>query len=134
MSTRNRLSNCHNRFQGSAKRVLTVCSAGLLRSPTAAWVLSNDPWNFNCRAAGYNDEYALVLVDQVLLEWASDVVCMDAVQEYHLHRQLEQYQMDRPVYNLEVPDEYDYRQPELVNLMTSKFLELYPVDKSSNWL
>lgn len=127
MSTKNRLGNCHNRFQGPSKRVLTVCSAGLLRSPTAAWVLSNDPWNFNCRAAGYNEEYALVLVDQVLLTWADVVVCMDTTQQRYLENLLDKFDMYKPVYNLEVEDDYDFRDPELVRLMTEKFLNLFPV-------
>lgn len=48
----NRIANASNKFQGSYKRVLCVCSAGLLRSPTAALVLSKDPYNFNTRACG----------------------------------------------------------------------------------
>ena len=127
MSTRNRLGNCKNQFQGPSKRVLTVCSAGLLRSPTAAWVLSNDPWNFNCRAAGYNEEYALVLVDQVLLTWSDVVVCMDETQRHHLEKLLEKFGMNKPVHNLEVEDDYDFRDPGLVKLMTEKFRVLFPV-------
>ena len=48
---RNRLSNVNNRFQGNFKRVLYVCSAGLLRSPTLAEILSQAPYNFNTRGS-----------------------------------------------------------------------------------
>ena len=47
----NRMWNVSNPWQGDAKRVLCVCSAGLLRSPTAAKVLY-DEYGYNTRAAG----------------------------------------------------------------------------------
>ena len=59
MSTFNKLANTRNPYQGTSKRVLCVCSAGLLRSPTIAWILSNPPFNFNTRAAGVSLEYVL---------------------------------------------------------------------------
>ncbi len=73
----NRKRNSGNPYQGEFKRVLCVCSAGLLRSPTAAMVLSQDPFNFNTRAAGIVPNYALIPVDEVLLEWADEIVCME---------------------------------------------------------
>lgn len=76
MSMLNRLANVNNPYQGSARRVLCVCSAGLLRSPTTAVVLANEPFNYNTRAAGTSDEFALVPVDQALLTWANEIVCM----------------------------------------------------------
>lgn len=74
----NRIANSTNQFQGSYKRVLCVCSAGLLRSPTTALVLSQPPYNYNTRAAGLTKEFALVPVDPVLLHWADEVVCMNS--------------------------------------------------------
>ena len=72
----NRLANSSNRWQGKYKRVLCICSAGLLRSPTAAFVLSQEPYNYNTRAAGLTKEFALIPVDEVLLNWAQEVVCI----------------------------------------------------------
>lgn len=129
MSLRNRLGNCHNMYQGTAKKVLTVCSAGLLRSPTAAWVLSNPPWNFNTRACGYNDEYALVILDDVLLEWCDEIVCMDFRQELIVKDLLRNANdPTKPVHILDVPDNYSFRQPELVDILVEKFKVLYPVE------
>jgi predicted protein tyrosine phosphatase len=126
MNTRNRLGNVKNPYQGDSKRVLTVCSAGLLRSPTAAWVLSNAPWNFNTRSCGYSEEYALVVLNQVLLHWADFVVVMDNKQEKYVSDMMLEYGYNKPVYNLNVPDSFDYRNPELVDLLTEKFTELFP--------
>lgn len=114
MTTKNRLANCHNPFQGEMRRVLTVCSAGLLRSPTLAWMLSNPPYNFNTRAAGSSQNYALVPVDQVLLEWADTVVFVerDCMEEVERTVRPKEDRDDWVVLNLR--DVYDYRNPELV--------------------
>lgn len=74
-STMNALHNCNNPYQGAEKRVLCLCSAGLLRSPTAAFVLQKE-LGYNTRAAGVTD-YALIPVTEVLLEWADEIVCVN---------------------------------------------------------
>jgi predicted protein tyrosine phosphatase len=120
--TRNRLANVHNRFQqtGKHKRVLCVCSAGLLRSPTIAYVLSQEPYNYNTRAAGVTPEFALIPVDDVLVEWAEEIVCANLD---HFMEMTERYP-DRTIINLNIPDEYDYRQPELIELINKRYMEI----------
>jgi predicted protein tyrosine phosphatase len=125
--TRNRLSNTTNPYQGDFKKVLCVCSAGLLRSPTAAWVLSRDPWNYNTRAVGYNEEYALMVLDAAHLAWADEVCVMDNTQKRVVENMMEEYRLSKPVHVLNVDDDYAYRDPELVELLTNKFMELFPV-------
>ena len=72
----NQLANSKNPYQGEAKRILTVCSAGLLRSPTTAIVLY-DEYGYNCRAAGIVEEYALIPVSEALIYWADEIVFME---------------------------------------------------------
>ena len=127
MLTRNRAANLENPYQGESPRVLCVCSAGMLRSPTAAWVLSNDPWNFNTRSCGTED-YALVPLDAALVGWATGgVVVMDYRQEKRVKEVLKEYGWERPVYVLNVPDHFNYRDPELVELLTEELLKVFPV-------
>ena len=114
----NRLANCTNRYQGKYKRVLCVCSAGLLRSPTAAFVLSQEPYNFNTRAAGLNPEFALVPVDRVLLEWADEIVVMSAQQAEQIRAMLED---EKPIVVLGIPDNFRYRDPELIRLIRESY-------------
>ena len=114
----NRLANCTNRYQGEYKRVLCVCSAGLLRSPTAAFVLSQEPYNFNTRAAGLNPEFALVPVDRVLLEWADEIVVMSAQQAEQIRAMLED---EKPIVVLRIPDNFRYRDPELIQLIRESY-------------
>lgn len=117
MSTMNRLASCHNQYQGKYKKVLCVCSAGLLRSPTAALVLGQPPFCYNTRAAGISEEYALVVVDDVLLEWADEVVCM---QRDHAAA-IEKMGYKRSIYCLDIKDDFEYRNGHLQTLIARKY-------------
>ena len=112
------MGNAKNYFQTDVKKVLCVCSAGLLRSPTMAWVLSQEPYNYNTRAAGITEEYALIPVDDVLLYWADEIVVAEDWMIEELGRIRKE---DKPVYSLQLPDEYEYRNPELVELIKERY-------------
>ena len=104
----NQLVNVRNPFQGEATRVLCVCSAGLLRSPTIASVLHTD-YKCNVRAAGVSQEYALVPVTEALLHWADIIVCADDEHQEWIEQQLEQLQLTkRQVFSLGLPDRFSY--------------------------
>lgn len=122
----NRLANCHNPYQGLNKRVLCVCSAGLLRSPTAAFVLSQKPYNFNTRAAGLVQDFALIPVDKVLLEWADEIVCMTEEQAGELGGLT-----NKPIFCLGIEDNFGYRDPELMKLIANKYDALAAAMKES---
>lgn len=117
----NRIYTCKNPHQGAFKRVLCVCSAGLLRSPTTAAVLSAEPFNLNTRSAGIEESYALVYADEVLVKhWADLIVCM--TEEHYMMLKMK-YDADYlpEVIVLNIPDNYAYRDPELVRLITERF-------------
>lgn len=118
--SRNRFANSKNEYQGTTKRVLCVCSAGLLRSPTAAVVLSQEPFNFNTRAVGVSQEYALIKLEEVHTHWADEIVCMQADQVEDVKRLLGERQRDIICLNIE--DSYGYRDPELMWLIKEKYL------------
>lgn len=125
---RNRIHNSSNPYQGKFKRVLCVCSAGLLRSPTTAFVLSQEPYNYNTRAAGLVQDYALVPVDDVLLNWADEVVCMTSDQMEELCAKLGELGLDKKVICLNIEDNFGYRDPKLVELIRN----CYDQAQSSN--
>ena len=119
----NRLYNCKNPYQGGYKKVLSVCSAGLLRSPTIAYVLSQDPWNYNTRACGIHD-YALVLLDDVLLTWADEIITVDSTIEYMIKERLKKLNLNTPLYNLDLPDIFGYRDEDLISLIKEKYEQI----------
>lgn len=110
-----RLHHAANPCQGEYKKVLCVCSAGLLRSPTAAWVLSNPPFNYNTRSCGCVEEFALIKLDEVLLRWADEVVCMDHSHYESVLHELSQLDMEKwpEIKCLNIPNTFLYRQNEL---------------------
>jgi len=129
MQRTNALWNCKNPYQGTYKKVLTVCSAGLLRSPTIAWYLHTVS-DYNCRAAGMHD-YALVPVDDVLIEWADIIICADADKLELLGNKYADKLENKTVYNFNIPDIYEYRNPELVKLIQEQCIKQGVVDAES---
>jgi predicted protein tyrosine phosphatase len=138
MIKRNQLGVVFNAYQGKHKKVLTVCSAGCLRSPTAAHILSSEPFNFNTRCAGTSEEYAIIPVTESLIIWADIILVMDEDQQRYINNMqnnlfnnLDNWAYDfdfKQVINLEIEDNYDYRNPKLVEIMTNKFWEIFKDD------
>lgn len=119
----NRIWNCKNPNQGKALKVLCVCSAGLLRSPTAANVLHRE-FGFNTRAVGITKEYALTLLEDVHLHWADEIVCMESWMAYNIEDRLERLNLqDKSLYALNVKDEYEYMDEELQREILRKYNE-----------
>lgn len=112
---KNALWNCKNPHQGKYKRVLTVCSAGLLRSPTIAWYIQSVS-DYNCRAAGMHD-YALVEVDDVLVEWADIIICADSDKYQLLQDKFKHLLEGKKIHNFNIPDIYEYKNPELIEII-----------------
>ena len=117
----NRLHNCSNPYQGKAKKVLCVCSAGLLRSPTTAKVLG-EKYGFNTRAVGLDTGHALIPIDEVLLSWADEVVCMDNRQQDRIFDLFETHKIaSTPVTVLNIPDNFAYMDDVLVTLIETNY-------------
>ena len=124
--TMNRLATTKNPYQGPYKKVLCVCLAGCLRSPTAAVVLSAPPFDYNTRSAGLETDFAIIPVDEVLLEWADEIVCMDVNQQIELKTRTK-----KPVINLSIPDSFEYRDPRLLRLIKERYLDQMPKDEAN---
>ncbi len=115
----NRHGVIKNQYQGSYKRVLCVCSGGVLRSPTAAYVLAGEPFNFNTRAAGCTDEYALIKVDEALVLWADEIVFMQDWMKADIGKRFDLNGTDTQVLN--IPDHFYYRDDELIELIKEAY-------------
>lgn len=109
-----------NSYQGDYKRVLTVCSANMLRSPTIAHVLSAEPYNFNTRSAGVAG-FALIPVTDDLLMWADEIVCADTEHALEITKRLNNLDLDTRLINLGIPDSYEYRSSNLIDLIKLRY-------------
>ena len=120
MTTRmNALHNCKNPYQGKDKKVLTVCSAGLLRSPTLAWILGQH--RYNVRACGIHD-YALVPIDSVLVAWADIIIFVHPDIEFSCPLPYKSME-GKQVIVFDVPDIYAYKDPELIAILTKECID-----------
>ena len=115
MSTFNRLHNCTNPHQGKDKRVLCLCSAGLLRSPTTAVVLQRE-YGYNTRAAGVSVQYALIEMDDVLLTWADEVVAVEPSVAKCIP---DEFKDKLTVLN--IPDMFEYMDPKLQEIILEQY-------------
>ena len=109
-----------NACQGSYHRALFVCSAGMLRSATAAVVGAG--LGMNTRACG-SESYALIPLSANLILWADTIYF---VNEYNYYGAIQQF-MEYPTLDAEIrrkavvwdiKDVYDYRDPKLVQILT----------------
>jgi len=80
--------------------------------------LSNAPYDYNTRAAGLEASYALIPVDDVLLEWADEIVCMDELQQEAIQKRTQ-----KPVVNLKISDNFEYRDKGLVHIIRMHYDE-----------
>lgn len=117
----NRLHNSSNPYQGPSKKVLCLCSAGLLRSPTTAFVLGQDPYNYNTRAAGVEKDFALIPVDEVLLHWADEIVCVEPSVMRRLYELFPDMNLASKLKVLNLPDMYSFRDHELVAAIKEQY-------------
>lgn len=129
--SRNKLHNLSNPYQGQSKKVLTVCSAGLLRSPTAAIVLNRE-FGFNTRSCGIDINYALVPFSTALHQWADEIVVVELWMKNEIERlvkelaaeQLMNYEdVEVPVVCLNISDSYAYMEDQLQALIVRKYDE-----------
>jgi len=116
----NRIWNVKNPYQGQYKKVLCVCSAGLLRSPTTAVVLAGEPFNFNTRAAGIDSDHALIPVDDILVAWADEIVCVNAATADRLRLLYKKEELPKIV-TLDIPDDFRYRDPTLIEMIKDQY-------------
>ena len=128
----NALWNCKNPYQGKYKKVLTVCSAGLLRSPTIAWYIQSVS-DYNCRSCGIND-YALIRLDDVLVTWADIIICSDDEKYEYVLEEYPNLVESRSVFNFNIPDIYEYKNPELIKIIEEQCIRHGVFDAKSDSL
>ncbi len=109
-----------NPYQGKYPRVLFICSAGILRSATAAHLFANPEYKWNTRNAG-TESYALIPVTLELLQWATVIFCME---RDHAETVISRFGKEVPdlaerIHILNIPDEFMYRDPTLEHILVS---------------
>jgi predicted protein tyrosine phosphatase len=117
-SSRNQCGNAKNPYQGKTKKVLCVCSAGLLRSPTTAKFLQST-YGYNVRACGVAEEYALVPISTALIYWSDEIVFAEQ-EHYEAVKDYLQHYTGRIVV-LGIPDMYEYDNPKIHEYLQANY-------------
>ena len=95
-------------------KVLFICNQNQNRSKTAEVVFKN---KFETKSAGLYNEKP---VTEKELSWADVVVVMEDDQRSELAKRFPKQYMQKRILSLNVPDIYQYKQPELINILKYK--------------
>jgi predicted protein tyrosine phosphatase len=100
------------------KHVLFICSQNRLRSPTAEKVFFDYP-GIKVASAGLNLG-AVNPLSSDLIEWADVVFVMEKVHRNKLSKKFRSFLTDQKIICLDIPDEYEYMEPALIDLLKAK--------------
>ena len=100
------------------KRVLFICTQNRLRSPTAEQVFAAWP-DVETDSAGLGND-ADVPLSPEQLAWADIIFVMEKAHRNRLATRFKRHLNGKRVICLDIPDDYDYMQPELVTLLEKK--------------
>jgi predicted protein tyrosine phosphatase len=100
------------------KRALFICSQNRLRSPTAEQVFSTWP-GVETDSAGLGGD-ANVPLSPEQIAWADIIFVMEKTHRSRLGAKFRRHLNGKRVICLDIPDDYDYMQPELIRLLEAK--------------
>lgn len=101
-----------------AHKVLFICSRNRLRSPTAEQIFADRP-GIETASAGLNRD-ADNPVSPELLHWADVIFVMERVHRAKLSAKFKAHLGGKRVVCLEIPDEYEFMDPDLVRLLQAR--------------
>ncbi len=100
------------------QKVLFVCNANRLRSPTAERIFRGRP-GLEVKSAGV-DSNASVGVSRDLMEWADIIFVMEKRQRNIIHKNFKDMYERKRIVCLYIPDEYDFMHPDLIELLLER--------------
>ena len=101
-----------------ARNVLFICSQNRLRSPTAEQVFATWP-GIETSSAGLNHD-AENPVTPELLQWADIIFVMERTHRSKLSSKFKPHLGNARVICLDIPDEYEFMDPDLIRLLKAK--------------
>ncbi|MEH1786218.1 low molecular weight protein tyrosine phosphatase family protein [Nostoc sp.] len=107
------------------KKLLFICSQNKLRSPTAEAVFSEYE-GLETDSAGL-DHYAEVPLSTEAIQWADIIFVMEKSHRNKLSKNFQPWLKDKRVICLDIPDDYEYMEPALIELLKQKVLPLLKI-------
>ena len=112
--------------QRSPLNVLFVCSRNRWRSPTAEKVWSRHP-QINARSAGTSPR-ARRTVTAADIRWADIIIVMERKHQNRILAQFTRLVQHKPIHELDIPDNYNYMDPELVTELEHRVAALLDLE------
>ena len=103
-------------------KLLFVCSQNKWRSLTAEKIFENREGYF-VKSAG-TEKRARVKITASLIGWADIIFVMEKVHKQKLSKKFQHFIKFKRVICLDIPDEYDYMDVDLINILNQKVLPL----------
>ncbi len=98
--------------------ILFICNQNKHRSKTAEDLFKG---RFNTKSAGLFNEIPLT---KEQLSWADLVVVMEDFQRKEIGKRFPELYLKKKIISLNIPDYYQYNQPELIEILNTKEEEL----------
>ena len=99
--------------------ILFVCTFNKIRSLTAQQIFQDDN-RFNVKSAGV-DPASTVQINHDILEWADYIIVMEKAHRNKIRKNFPGIYEKKRIVCLYIPDEYDYMEPVLIELLKRKF-------------
>lgn len=109
------------------KHILFVCSKNKWRSPTAETIFTGKE-GFDVLSAGLNNDSENPLTSE-LVEWADTIFVMERKQKNKLQAKYGKFIKKQKLICLEIPDNYEYMNPELVDLLEKKIGKYLKIER-----
>ena len=106
-------------------KILFVCTANKMRSRTAEEIYKIDE-RFLVKSAGVAS-FADVPLNLEMLNWADYIVIMEEMHDEWIRQCYPSYylQKNEKILSLEIPDLYNFMEPELISMIRQNFETLY---------
>jgi len=106
------------------RNVLFVCSQNRLRSPTAEQIFSRRS-DIEVASAGTNNDADNPL-NRELVEWADIIFVMEDIHRSKLQQRFRSALKNTRIICLDIPDRYQFMDPDLVRLLETKVPRYLP--------
>jgi predicted protein tyrosine phosphatase len=94
-----------------------------MRSATAHKIFESDP-RFEVDSAG-TDQSADTVLEPEQLEWADAILVMEKYHRNFIREKYPEYYTQKKIICLHIPDDFDFMQPELIEILNNKVGDAY---------
>lgn len=113
-------------MRNSREQLLFICSRNQWRSPTAANLFKNSQL-YVAKSAGTSDKARIKLTAN-LIHWADQIFVMEKRHAAIIRQNYPNLIADRSIITLQISDDYQYMDPELIEILESRLAEYLNLD------